>query len=72
VTVLNLSHIPAIDLPPLPVDLQGAVISLPFANLCPFCAVRPAGLLEGHCGEPHCRTAYLNADAAHQRSEDHD
>jgi hypothetical protein len=68
--VLDLAAIPTLDLPPLPVDLQGATYPVPFHHLCPFCAVKPAGLLEGHCGEPDCRTRFLDADRAHTRLTD--
>jgi len=66
--MLSLDSLP--PLPPLPVDLQGAVISLPFAHLCPYCVTRPAGLLAGHCGTDDCRTAWLDADRAHERAND--
>lgn len=69
-TVLDLGSLPAVTLSPLPVDLQGAVIALPFAHLCGYCGVRPAGLLEGYCGEPDCRTAYLDQDKAMERLAD--
>jgi hypothetical protein len=69
-TLLDLGRLNDVTLPPLPVDLRGAIVSLPFHALCPFCGVRRAGLLAGHCGEPDCRTAYLDADQALARLED--
>jgi hypothetical protein len=68
--VLDLAAIPTLDLPPLPVDLQGATYPVPFHALCPYCGVHPAGLGVGGCGEPDCRTAYLDADAAMERLAD--
>lgn len=69
-TVLDFGRLNDVTLPPLPIDLQGAVIPLPFHNLCPYCGVRRAGLLEGHCGDDDCRTRFLDADAALARLED--
>ncbi|MFY1686428.1 hypothetical protein [Plantactinospora sp. WMMB782] len=69
-TVLDLGSLPALDLPPLPVDLQGATYPVPFHHACPYCVTRPAGLLAGHCGDPACRTAYLDADREMERLAD--
>ncbi|MDG4791949.1 hypothetical protein O7626_39745 [Micromonospora sp. WMMD1102] len=69
-TVLDLGSLPTVALSPLPTDLQGAVVSLPFHAVCPWCGVRPAGLLAGHCGDPVCRTAYLDADREFERAAD--
>lgn len=67
-TVYDLGNLP--PLPPLPDELRNAVISIPFADICPYCSARRAGLLEGHCGQPDCRTARLDTDAAYGRADD--
>ncbi len=68
--VLDLGHVSARDLPLLPGDLRGATYPVPFHHLCPFCAVKPAGLLQGHCGDADCRTQFLDADRAYERAAD--